>query len=292
MIAPIDRRLTDEIAQASGGHGPPRQSSPGILNAWNSLVVRVAAVVIAAGVIFLTDGVVAQVNVASPLGWDPLLLELFREAPSFRASARLHVLDRKGEILVSVSGVSFTVHDRSVRIDVDMSETAGARMPEGMAASVKRMGLNRVSAIIVPREKAMRVVYPGLQAYLQLPLSREDLAGIENGVRKEAVDLEIDPVDGYHCRKRRITMTDGRGGIRHATVWNASNLDGFPLRMEIPRENETMVLHFQDVKLGGQQVEQFQPPPDYQRYDDVQKLLSVVIQGGTGGVRSQGPRDR
>ena len=81
-------------------------------------------------------------------------------------------------------------------------------------------------------------------------------------------------VQGQNCVKNKVIAT-GPDGIPHeSTVWSATDLNNFPIKIETVQKGATVILLFRDLKLEAPDAAQFNPPADYKQYDDFRSLIS------------------
>jgi len=60
-----------------------------------------------------------------------------------------------------------------------------------------------------------------------------------------------DDVDGHHCHVESVVRTSSTGAEMHVKFWEADDLNGFPIKIEIgPAGKKTTTITYKDVKLG------------------------------------------
>jgi hypothetical protein len=58
-------------------------------------------------------------------------------------------------------------------------------------------------------------------------------------------------VDGHHCHIESVVRTAPSGGAMHVKFWEADDLNGFPVKIEVDRPGGKVVtIRYKDVKLG------------------------------------------
>ena len=64
----------------------------------------------------------------------------------------------------------------------------------------------------------------------------------------ETTELGKDTVDGHPCVKNKVIVTDNEGSKHESTVWNATDLKNFPVKIETDRTGrQTMTMLFKNV---------------------------------------------
>ena len=79
---------------------------------------------------------------------------------------------------------------------------------------------------------------------------------------QESTELAKETVDGHPCVKNKVTVTSDKGVKLESTVWNATDLKDFPIRMQYLEEGRTATLTFSDVKLAKQQAAKLENKAD------------------------------
>ena len=105
----------------------------------------------------------------------------------------------------------------------------------------------------------MHFIYPALEAYLTQPMDKKELESAEKStVKTEALGKET--FDGHPCVKNKLTITGGDGAVQELTVWNATDLQNFPIQTLIKQDGETVITRYTDVKFTKLDAKQFEPP--------------------------------
>ena len=173
--------------------------------------------------------------------------------------------------------MSFALLDGKVRVELDMSKMKNKELPAGAAESMKQMGMDRLISITRPTEKSSYIIFPGLQSFVNMPLSKEEAETYEKNPKLEKTVLGKETIDGHSCVKNKVVVTDDNGKQHEATVWNATDLKDFPLRIITTEKEDTVILRFKDVKLAKPDAKQFEKPTDLKEYPDVQAMMQAVM---------------
>ena len=227
----------------------------------------------------------AQMPAAGPPGWNAALTRLFGDIKAFTARAEMRAWDKAGRELASVP-MGFALLDDKVRLEVDMTQMKSAQFSPGMGAQLKQMGMDRTVVVMAMQKKSMLLMYPGLQAYVDMPMSDEAAATADKNFKIEKTSLGKETVEGHPCLKHKVIMTDDNGQKAEAIVWNASDLKDFPVQMQINDKEATVVMRYKEVRLARPEAGQFDAPAGYTKHADMQQLMMVAMQkqmGGRGG---------
>ena len=231
-----------------------------------------------AALLTLTVWSQSPMSSATPPGWNASLTKLFGEIKAFSAKSDLRMLDKSGQETMSLGGMSFALLDEKVRAEVDMSQMKGAQMPPAAMASLKQMGMDRLISIVVPDKKVVTVIYPGLQAMVEMPMPESDTADAMKDAKLETTKLGEETIDGQPCVKNKVVITDAKGQKREVLVWNAGSLKNFPVQLRIPEGENTIEMRFRQVKFERPEAGQFEPPAGYTKYADLQQFMQAAMQ--------------
>jgi outer membrane lipoprotein-sorting protein len=119
-------------------------------------------------------------------------------------------------------------------------------MPGGKMHSLLLMGQNK-----------FYMVMP--QMCMEMPQQRPDPFGLTGTVERK--ELGSDTVDGHPTKIEQITITPAGGGTPVTMkAWEATDLKGFPLRVEMPSPQGTMTIDYKDVDLSTPPASLFAVP--------------------------------
>jgi hypothetical protein len=202
-----------------------------------------------------------------------LLKQLLGPAAAFTASAVLTGVSSNDEDSF-VMEVDYVVLQRRLRTETDLTKLRGAHACDNAQDRLREVGMDQIITIIDPELKRSYTVYPRAQAYVDSPIDwRERLKELSDIQKTE---LGRETVAGHPCIKSRVLATDQMGNESEVLVWEASDLNRFPiqLRFEVPQGAFTMLFH--DVRLTPPDIAMFQPPAEFYRYTDLAQLARAI----------------
>jgi hypothetical protein len=194
------------------------------------------------------------------------LSQLFADNPAFTANLEFHSYGANSADAVAAQGKLAYLNGKT-RFEMDMADAGDANLPRQDAASLTQMGMNTMIAISCPEGNVNYFVYPGLKAYVRLPASK----AAPSTLAVTAVGNEN--VLGQNCVKNNVVATGPDGIARESTVWNATDLNNFPIKIETVQKGAIVVMLFRDLKLDAPGAAQFGPPADYKEYGDFMSLM-------------------
>jgi hypothetical protein len=116
-----------------------------------------------------------------------------------------------------------------------------------------------------------------MKAYVENPLAGTVAAQAE--YKSEVTKLGDETIDGHDCVKNKVVVTGPDGVPHESTVWNASDLHHFPLKIQMTSERGDMVMLFKDIKLDKPDASQFDVPADFTKYDSMMNLMMSRARG-------------
>jgi hypothetical protein len=152
--------------------------------------------------------------------------------------------------------------------------------------------MDRMIAISRPDTKTAFVIYPGLEAYAAMPMDDTSATAPDSAFKIKTTELGKETIDGHPCVKNKTIVTDEQGTNHESTVWNATDLKNFPVKIETSEQGNQVTMVFKDVKLAKPDAKQFEPPASFKKYDDMRAMMQAEMMkrmgGGAGGPGGMG----
>ena len=174
--------------------------------------------------------------------------------------------------------------DGKSRFEMDMTQMKGGQMSPASAAQMKQMGMGSMITISRPDKKLNYMVYPDLQAYAENAMRDPDADKPDSDFKVEVTELGKETVDGHPCVKNKVIVTDKEEKKHEFTVWNATDLKKFPVKLETVERANTVVMLFKDVKLAKPEASLFEPPSDFKRYESMGAMMQQEMMKRMGGA--------
>lgn len=249
--------------------------------------LRLLALTLLAGTC-LTLSVMAQ-NPAARQANDPgeMFARFFGKDRTFSASAHMTIASGaqggKQEM-----DMQYALLDGKVRTEVDMSKMmSGGKNPQA-AAHMKAMGMDRVITIVDSTKRTICMIYPSMKAYAEMTMpSTSAKTADATPPKMEKTEVGRETIDTHPCTKFKVTITSAEGKIQEAFVWEAKDLDGFPIQVEFQSEGGiSMKMVFKQINTSKPEASLFTPPADFKHYGSLQEMMMGVMsqmKPGMGG---------
>ena len=63
--------------------------------------------------------------------------------------------------------------------------------------------------------------------------------------------------------KNRTVVADAEGNKHESTVWNATDLNKFPVKIETTESGSLLTMQYKNIKLQKPEASLFEPPADF-----------------------------
>src|ERR1700722_18913765 len=196
--------------------------------------------------------------------------KLFGDNSSFSATLELQTAS-VGTDKTSIGG-SLAVSDGKSRLEMDLTKAAGSHMNAQQAASMQAMGMGNIVVISRPDLKVSRMYYPGLNAYVENSTS-DAAAPAAGDYKTDITKLGEETVDGHPCVKNKVVVTDDKGVQHESTVWNATDMKNFPVKIEQTENGAVTTMLFHDIKLDKVPADKFEVPAGTTKYDNMSAMM-------------------
>jgi hypothetical protein len=218
----------------------------------------------------------AQLSPAGGAGGDFDLTPFFGDNKAFSARAEIKTRQPNQEKATTIP-MKFTTLDGRVRSEVDVTEIKDGPFPPSAIPMMQQMGMDKTITITGPGKASVMIIYPSLKAYAEMPIPGGKPSDASKKPKVEKTGAGKESIDGHDCEKNKVTVTDQNGQKHEAIVWNASDLKGFPVQIEVTGAGSTSTTKFTNVSVEKPDAKLFEAPPEYTKYDGIQQLLQAVM---------------
>jgi hypothetical protein len=209
------------------------------------------------------------------------LTKLFGDNPGFSATVENQIKQQSGSTM-SIAGTIAFLEGKS-RFEMDMTKAKGSGIPADAAEQMKAMGMDTMISITRPDKKLTYLIYPGLKAYAEIPLTDSGSDTPADKFKVEPTELGKETVEGHPCVKNKVVVTDGKDGKHEFVVWNATDLKNFPVKIEQKESGMEMTSIYKDIKFAKPVASLFDPPTGYTKYDNMMSMMQQEMMKRIGG---------
>src|SRR5882724_10781918 len=224
----------------------------------------------------------AQMLSPNQAGLNAAMLKLFGNTTAFTSKTQVQMLDKADKETMSLP-LDFALLDGQIRLDLDLAKIKSKDLTPEMIAPFKQMNMTKMATVVRTDKKQTLMIYPGLQAYAETPMSSEEKADWDSKYKLEKTLLGKETFDGHPCEKNRVVLIDGKGARQEALVWNATDLKDFPVQIHLKQPDATVVMQFRDLQLVRPEAKQFEAPAGYAKHESIEKLMQAAMAKMLGG---------
>ncbi|MEI8288439.1 MAG: hypothetical protein WCH99_03115 [Verrucomicrobiota bacterium] len=207
--------------------------------------------------------------------------KLFGANQTFSATLEFHTTESRGETVTMPGKISFD--NGKSRFEMNMSETKGTKMPPDAAEQLKSMGMDTMISISHPDKKTICLVYPGLHSYAEIPAPDTATKSDPADSKIETTEIGKETEDGHNCVKNKVAVIDKDGTKHESTVWNASDLNNFPVKIITTEKGQNSTMLFRNISFTKPAANSFDAPKDFNKYNDIQTMMQTEILKKMGG---------
>jgi hypothetical protein len=213
--------------------------------------------------------------------------KLFGAHQTFSAVLEFHSSGAQGENTTMPGKLSFDTSKS--RFEMNMSEMQGSKMPPNAAQQMKAMGMDTMIAISRPDLKVTYLVYPGLNSYAEMASHEAAASANPDDYKAEVTPMGKETVDGHDCVKNQVTVTDKDGNKHESTVWNASDLKDFPVKIVTSEGGKSATMLFKNISFDKPAASLFEPPAGFTKYESAQAMMQAEMMKKMGGGLGRPP---
>jgi hypothetical protein len=161
------------------------------------------------------------------------------------------------------------------RFEIDTNQPQTSLIPQSILSQTKDLGLEQSVCIVRLDKNQFWTLYPSQQAYVVTTM--KDSTGSTNALKVSSTSAGTETVNGHACAKNTVVVTDSKNRQHTATVWNATDLQNFPIKIQMFDTSMPVTLSFTNVSFTAPATNSFEIPSDYTKCDNVQGLAKKVL---------------
>jgi hypothetical protein len=173
--------------------------------------------------------------------------------------------------------VSYAMLDGNVRVEVNLGALQGAVINEPVLAQLKMVGMDKSYAILRNDKRKVYWVFPNIEASLVvgMPEPKDAAAAIP---KVEVTRLGEEKIGDHDCIKNLMTFLYPDGSKQIFTVWNATALKGFPVKIEGEQHGRKFSTVCFAVTLETPDGKLFELPDGYKEFGNLMDLMGAAMQ--------------
>lgn len=239
-------------------------------------LIRPAAAILCLFSLMTATSLRAQFTAGASPGLNAALVRLFGGVTAFTAEMELRMTDTNGTVNLHAP-MRFSLLDGKMRGDLDVTKLKAKELPALAATAASSVGMDRVITLVRPDKQESYLLYPKFHACVVAPLDDEDLEALKQPAKLEKTPLGKETIEGHPCIKAKVVVTAASGRKHLATVWDATDLKGFPVQIQTRDGADLIQLRFRQVRFERPAAKEFDLPAGTARYTDASELTQAVM---------------
>ena len=233
--------------------------------------------VLLAAVVTLTGSALAQPGrgMGGNPGLNAVMTKLFGENKQFSADVEIDAMGSQQQAMTIPAKMYFDAGKS--RFEMNLADAKGQQMSSQMLQQMKTMGMDQTEVISRPDTKMTYLIYPGLKAYAETPLRDPNADKPDSAFKMDSTELGKETLDGHACVKNKVVITDDQGEKHEMTVWNATDMKNFPIKIETDDNGRNTTMIFKNVKTAKPDAALFEPPADFKKYANQRELMQQEV---------------
>jgi len=198
--------------------------------------------------------------------------KLVPDIPDFSAKATVGMFDPTNKLLAKMP-MDFTLTADRMRQEIDVMNMP---FPQEVRDAMQKSHLDKIDIITQTDAKKVFIVFPGIQAYQEYPISDavlDEMTTRANAVNIQKKEFGQRTIDNHPCTAFKLTVTETNKPPEYAILACASDLQNFPIRLDIYTKTSTTRFIFEDVQLNKPDAALFEVPPNYTAFVNTADIL-------------------
>lgn len=213
------------------------------------------------------------------VGYNAVVARLFNDIPAFAATVETALTNTADQSRLIIP-MKMAKRQDKIRIEVDFEKMKGEGVAMSALASMKSVGMARMTSVVSPGDRTMYVLFPELKFASRVPLTADDLPNEGFKVTKKSQGKET--LNGQVCVRQKIVISSDGGEKTEATTWESPALAHFPVRIMLKPEGSQVAMTFRDVSLTAPDEDAFRVPSDYKSFESMAQLFQEATAKALG----------
>ena len=202
--------------------------------------------------------------------------KLFIDTPEFSADGFIGTFTTNN-ILVSKMTMNFAVTSDRMRQDIDVMNTS---IPLAWREAARKAHIDKIVVITQVDTRKVYLVFPGVQAYTEYPISDAVLAEMNkraNDVSIERKEHEQQMFDNHLCIPTTLVVREANRPPEAALLYCATDLQKFPIMLDIFEPTSITRFVFHNVQVKTPDASLFEVPSNYTEFPDAAAVSRYAL---------------
>ena len=121
------------------------------------------------------------------------------------------------------------------------------------------------------------IVLPNAKAYATAPVPPEEAALMEKDPKVDKKELGKETIEGHPTVKYLVTLTTEKGQKTEATIWEATDLKNFPIKIQVTMSGVDQTITYRNIKTEKPDASLFEIPAGFTKHDSFQAMMMSAM---------------
>jgi len=201
--------------------------------------------------------------------------KILADTPEFSANAVVGLFATNG-IMLGKMPMTFALTADRMRQEIDVM---GISFPPEWREAMQKQHMDKIVVITQTDTKKVYIVFPGIQAYEEYPIPDavlDEMTARANTVNIKKKEYGQEMIENHLCIQESLLVTETNRPTEIAILRCATDLQKFPIRMDIMTPTSTTRFMFEDVQLKKPDAALFEVPTNYTEFTNSADILSYA----------------
>jgi len=201
--------------------------------------------------------------------------KILADTPEFSANAVVGLFATNGTMLGKMP-MTFALTADRMRQEIDVM---GMSFPPEWREAMQKQHMDKIVIITQTDTKKVYIVFPGIQAYEEYPVPDavlDEMTARANTVNIKKKEYGQEMIENHLCIQESLLVTETNRPAEIAILRCATDLQKFPIRMDIMTPTSTTRFMFEDVQLKKPDASLFEVPTNYMEFTNSADILSYA----------------
>ncbi len=194
--------------------------------------------------------------------------KLLAETPEFSASAVVETFTTNGVLQMKMP-MNFALTADRMRQEIDVMGLS--LLPPEVRTAAQKGHLDKIVIITQTDTRKIFLLFPRVQAYVQYPIPEavlDEMTARANSVNILRKEFAQETIENHLCTQVKLVVMETNRPPEFALLRCATDLNRFPIRMDILTPTSTTKFAFEEVSLKRPEASLFEVPTKYAELPD------------------------
>jgi hypothetical protein len=198
--------------------------------------------------------------------------KILADTPDFSANAVVGMFATNGTMLAKMP-IDFALTADRMREGIDVMQMP---FPQEVRDVMQKSHLDKIDIITQTDTKKIFIVFPGIEAYQEYPISDDVLDEMTTRTKNVSIkrkEYKQEMIENHPCTQATLVVSETNRPTEIAILRCATDLQNFPIRMDILTPTSTTRFMFENVQLKKPDAALFEVPANYTAFTNTADIM-------------------